>query len=102
MKKDKYLNARGGTAKHIDLSYAKCEEKLFTYQKDGPGFLKRCYLNRILGREELSSAKTQEEMKNLKCSCGELMGTPMKYEDRRLAFKIMKGKIKRTINKEIK
>jgi len=48
MKKDKYFRERGGTAKIINVGCSKCNTLCFTYQKDGPGWLKRCYLNRII------------------------------------------------------
>ena len=45
MKRDKYFKERGGTAKIIDVCCLSCGNILFVYQKDGPGWLKRCYLN---------------------------------------------------------
>jgi hypothetical protein len=45
MKKDKYLREKGGTAKIINIKRASCGKLIFVYQKDGPGWLKRCYLN---------------------------------------------------------
>ena len=100
--KDKYLNARRGTAKIVNVSCINCGKKLFTYQKDGPGWLKRCYLNRILDNGKLSDIKDFQKMKNLICSCGEIIGTPMRHKDKRLAFKLIRGKFKRTINKSYK
>jgi len=107
MKKDKYLRARGGTAKIIDVSCARCGAYLFTYQKDGPGWLKRCYLNRILGPEKWEglqySSTTTKDLKNIVCSCGQLIGTPILYnKDSRLAFHLERGNFKRKNNKKVK
>lgn len=100
IKKDKYLATRGGTAKIINVSCADCGKNLFIYQKDGPGWLKRCYLNRILGPSNNFNFDNLPSMSNLICSCGKIIGTPMKYKDGRLAFKLFKGKFKRTLNKK--
>jgi hypothetical protein len=104
MKKDKYLRARGGNAKMINVSCMKCECLLFVYQKDGPGWLKRCYLNRIIFPEKYGKIQEEvkdiKEMKNLVCDCGEIIGSPMVHKDNRLAFHLIRGKFKRTINKK--
>jgi len=106
MKKDKYFRERGGTAKMVNVSCMKCGELLFVYQKDGPGWLKRCYLNRIISPEKYSNLQKEitgiEDMKNLKCSCGEVIGSPMKHKDGRLAFHLIRGKFKRSNNKSMK
>ena len=92
----------------INVSCMKCGKELFVYQKDGPGWLKRCYLNRILGPEKyekLQHDKTIKEpmdLKNLKCDCGIVIGSPMKHKDGRLAFHLIRGKFKRTLNKSKK
>jgi hypothetical protein len=101
-KKDKYLRERGGTAKIIKVSCMNCGKVIFIYQKDGPGWLKRCYLNRILEPEVYKnlqknpSIKEPSDLKNLTCTCGEIIGSPIKYKDGRLAFRLLKGKFKRS------
>ena len=99
IKRDKYLSARGGTSKILDISCRECKKKLFSYQKDGPGWLKRCYLNRILDNQEIINFKDIMSMPNLVCSCGEIIGTPLKHKDDRLAFRLIRGKFKRAIKK---
>jgi len=100
-KKDKYLRARGGTAHMINVSCAKCGERILFYQKDGPGWLKRCYLNRIVGIEKWEKLqhdekiKSPEDMPNLVCSCGNLIGTPMMNRHERLAFRLIRGSFAR-------
>lgn len=100
IKKDRYFRERGGSAKIINVLCSRCENKLLVYQKDGPGWLKRCYLNRII--EPKYDVKTDlKNMKNLTCSCGEIIGSPMMHKDGRLAFHLIRGKFKRKINKSL-
>lgn len=85
----------------IDVSCANCGQKLLFYQKDGPGWLKRCYLNRIFGVEKWAQLqhdakiKTPKDMPNLVCDCGNLIGNPMVHKDGRLAFHLIRGSFKR-------
>lgn len=95
-KKDKYFRERGGTAKIIRVACAKCNANLLTYQKDGPGWLKRCYLNRIV---EPSVLADEGAIKNLVCVCGVLIGTPMRHKDGRLAYHLIRGVFKRRATK---
>jgi len=44
---DKYKKARGGWSRMLSISCKSCGTFLFNYQKDGPGPLKRSYLDRI-------------------------------------------------------
>lgn len=83
-KKDSYMKKRGSPVMII-MTCAQCSAYIMSYQKDGPGPLKRCYLDRIHHPEDL--AKRQHEPFNkssspkLICSsCGETIGTPMIYE----------------------
>ena len=46
-KNDTYRQARGGYARLLAVSCATCGTHLFYYQKDGPGIVKRLYLDRI-------------------------------------------------------
>ena len=46
-KNDTYKQARGGYARLFAVSCATCGTHLFYYQKDGPGIVKRLYLDRI-------------------------------------------------------
>ena len=107
MKKDKYLRERGGKAKIINVSCMKCGSLIFVYQKDGPGWLKRCYLNRIIspkkyaGLQKNPDIKQPSDLKNLKCKCGEVIGSSIKHKDGRLAFHLIRGKFKRKNNKEL-
>ncbi len=105
MKKDRYYKKRGGFAKIINVSCANCGKLLFIYQKDGAGWLKRCYLNRIISPSKYEKLQHNKEisepndLKNLKCDCGSIIGSPMKHKDGRLAFHLIRRNFKRTINK---
>lgn len=57
-KGDKFKKARGGYSRLLDITCEKCEKHICFYQKDGPGFLKRMYIDRMLdfndsGNEQL-------------------------------------------------
>ena len=105
MKKDKYFRERGGTAKIINVNCMKCGRLLFVYQKDGHGWLKRCYLNRILAPEKYASLqynkniKSPSDISNLICECGNVIGSPMRHKDGRIAYHLIRGKFKRSNNK---
>jgi len=97
IKKDRFMKARGGKAKIIDVLCAKCNSQVLVYQKDGPGFLHRCYLNRILEPEEYAKLQHKSDinlksMPNLICkNCKTVIGSPMQHTDWRLAFRLRPG-----------
>jgi len=104
IKKDKYLRARGGDAKLIDVGCSTCGKVFFTYQKDMPrGWLKRCYLNRIISPPLYSNLQhtvlNLKDLDLLRCKCGEVVGLPMIHKDGRFAFKMLKGKFTRSNHK---
>ncbi len=97
LKKDKYVNARGGNSQFIDLFCSNCDQHIVLYQKDGQGRLFRLYLDRIFEPQEISllylRANDKTKVPNLKCSkCGALIGVPMIYKpEKRLAFRLIHG-----------
>ena len=100
IKKDKYRATRGGTSKIIKLHCSSCSKFLMQYQKDGPGSLLRCYLDRIMEPAELSSfqeIETFKDIPNLHChnqDCLALIGVPMVYEkESRFAFRLIRGSV---------
>ena len=56
-KSDRFRKSRGGHSRWLMISCAKCRATLFMYQKDGPGILKRLYLDRILGQARTNCSK---------------------------------------------
>lgn len=87
----------------LDISCVKCGNHMLLYQKDGPGILKRMYLDRIYksevygGLDKLSLSK----IPRLVCpSCKELLGVPYVYEkENRLAFRLFVGSVTKKIVK---
>jgi len=91
LKNDKYKRNRGGHSRLLDITCTKCKEHLFYYQKDGPGILKRLYLDRIFG------ANTND--KKLVCgNCKELLGVQYVYKkEKRLAYRLFSGAVNKKI-----
>lgn len=92
LKNDKYRKARGGYSRLLEIRCSSCKKILFNYQKDGPGIIKRTYVDRILA---------DIKDKNLKCkSCNKLIGNLTIYEkENRPAYNIVLGAIKKKIIK---
>ncbi|VVB80172.1 Uncharacterised protein [uncultured archaeon] len=90
IKRDKYFRARDSCTRILKIRCAKCNKILFLYQKDGRpgGWLKRCYLNRIISQKEINPSA------NLKCC--KVIGIPYKYKDGRIALKLVRGNFKRS------
>ena len=103
IRKDKYFKKAGGTAKIINVACSKCKGLLFVYQKDYPrGWLKRCYLNRIINPKKYERlqydkrVKEPKDLGNLICHCGEIIGNPIRHKSGRFAFRLIKGKFERS------
>jgi hypothetical protein len=108
MKRDKFRSARGGKAVMLDIYCSNCDTKVLWYQKDGDGSLRRCYLNRIFAPPELEqlqrdpSIQEPKDLPNLVCpSCHIVLGTPMRYSDGRLAYRLRPGSFYKTRSKDI-
>lgn len=104
LKNDRFRKVRGGKAKVLNISCAKCGTLVLKYQKDGNGSLHRTYLNRIIASEKFVGLdnifQSTKEMTNLVCeNCDNLIGTPMKHSDGRLAFRLMKGNYSKSVAK---
>ena len=96
-KSDKYRKNRGGHSRWLLLSCEKCDNPIAVYQKDGPGILKRLYLDRIFEPKELKD----ENNKNIIChKCKTLLGIQYVYEkENRLAYRLFAGAIGKKIVK---
>jgi|SRR3989344_2276341 len=82
-KNDKYKKARGRYSRLLNISCEKCGSNICLYQKDGPGNLRRMYLDRI------SIPKVSIARKDLFCQKGHLLGVKITYEkENRPAFRI--------------
>jgi ribosomal protein S27E len=92
---DKFRKARGGYARLLEIRCEKCKTLLCLYQKDGPGPLRRMYIDRIV--------KTYAEAgKKLVChKCGHVLGIRYVYEkEKRPAFRLFEGSVKKKIVKK--
>ena len=74
-----------------------CGKELIRYQKDGPGRLLRCYLDRIHAPEDLKNRQYDDfnvrTSPNLSCqACRLIIGRPMIYQsENRPAYNLQKG-----------
>ena len=91
LKDDKFKRNRGGHSRLLDITCAKCKEHLFYYQKDGPGILKRLYLDRISGNKE--------NKKQLVCdNCSKFLGVWYIFKkEKRPAYKLFVGSVSKKI-----
>lgn len=91
---DKYKKSRGGYSRLLSISCWRCGKHLFYYQKDGPGILKRVYIDRISGLKNIKA-------KNLLCPhCKEHLGIfEIYWREKRPAFRLFEGSINKRIAK---
>lgn len=94
LKNDKYRKTRGGRSRMLEIRCEKCNSLVCYYQKDGPGILKRIYIDRIF------NPKVSVSGKNFVCSKGHLLGVKIIYaKEKRPAFYLFVGSIKKKIVK---
>jgi hypothetical protein len=102
-KKDKYKIARGTYSRLLNLHCRVCGNILAIYQKDGPGDLRRLYMDRILYPKKLTNLekKSLKKIKVLRCSkCDEDIGTPYVYKkENRKAFKVYQDAIVKKVRR---
>jgi hypothetical protein len=102
-KNDPYRQARGGYARLLAVSCTTCGTHLFYYQKDGPGLVKRLYLDRIYQSHAYEGLQHRAltQLPQLLClRCGEHLGMPMIYQkEHRLAFRLFAGAVTTKISK---
>lgn len=98
-KNDRFKKNRGGYSRLLDVGCESCGKHLCFYQKDGPGMLKRMYLDRIYNSK--LDASSLETTPQLICGgCGRLLGVTMVYEkEKRLAFRLFQGAVTKKITK---
>ncbi|OGF24884.1 hypothetical protein A2331_03405 [Candidatus Falkowbacteria bacterium RIFOXYB2_FULL_34_18] len=103
LKKDKYKSARGGYSRLLNLHCRKCKHVFVVYQKDGPGNLRRLYMDRIMAPEKLVGLqrKNIKDVLPIKCdNCGFIVGMPYIYQkEKRKAFRVFQDAIVKSIKK---
>lgn len=93
-KNDKFKKARGGYSRLLQISCQKCGSLICLYQKDGPGNLRRMYIDRIM---EPAISITR---KDLTCLKGHLIGIKTIYEkEARPAFRLFVDSVSKKIVK---
>lgn len=96
LKKDAYTRRRG-TPKMLFICCSSCNNYIISYQKDGPGPLLRCYLDRIHHPDPLQKLQStcvhKSECPLLGCdTCKTTIGIPYVYEkENRLAYAMQPG-----------
>ncbi|MEO5928276.1 MAG: hypothetical protein ABIO72_06120 [Patescibacteria group bacterium] len=98
LKSDKFKKARGGYSRLLEIGCTKCGHAICLYQKDGPGILKRMYVDRMLRSDKLQNL-TLKELPQLACSsCKEHVGVPFIYKkENRLAYRLFVGSVAKKI-----
>jgi hypothetical protein len=89
--KDQYRINRGGSSRFLNNYCEHCKNFILLYQKDGPGPLKRMYLDRIIAPENLSNFQNKKEIPNLICNhCKRIIAVPSIYEsENRRAYALL-------------
>lgn len=102
-KKDKYKSARGGYSRCVNIHCRKCEHIIAVYQKDGPGNLRRMYMDRILSPENLTDLQYNnlKDIAPLKCqSCKFIVAMPYIYQkEKRKAFRVFQDALVKRVRK---
>lgn len=98
---DEYRESRGGWSRFLNIYCEKCGDRVLVYQKDGPGELRRLYLDRIFEPPHMRNLhKTAlKKIGDLTCtSCGKMFGVPYVYEkENRKAFRLFVGAITKKV-----
>lgn len=103
LKNDRYKKVRGGYSRLLEISCESCGRLLCNYQKDGPGILRRMYLDRITNSKTYSDLHylNIKDIPEFKCQpCKRLLGICIKYEkENRLAYRLFVGAVTKKIIK---
>lgn len=87
-----HREGRGGYGRLFAVSCATCGTHLFYYQKDGPGIVKRLYLDTIYQSHAYEGLQHRalQDLPHLLClQCREHLGIPMiSQKEQRLAFRL--------------
>lgn len=93
LKQDTYRRERGGWARMLEIRCRDCNNVITHYQKDGPGILKRLYVDRMSYPQKITN--------RLVCSkCKQSLGMLYIYpKERRPAYRLFDGVITHKIVK---
>jgi hypothetical protein len=92
MKNDSFSHARGGWSRILEVACEGCESRVCFYQKDGPGPLKRMYVDRMINLNPHNNELT--------CSnCERVLGIRMTYKkENRPAYRLFQDSVKKKIS----
>lgn len=101
LKHDKYRKVRGGYSRFLEIRCEKCNAQIALYQKDGPGQLKRMYLDRISSPKNLMNLQNVplKKIPNFIChNCKQIIGIPFLYKkEQRPAFRLFEGSVTKKV-----
>jgi len=93
-KNDKYKKSRGGYSRLLKIFCRKCDSLVCLYQKDGPGNLRRMYIDRIID-PQVSFFK-----KSFECPKSHILGMKIIYKkEKRPAFRLFVDSIAKKLTK---
>lgn len=93
LKDDHYRKTRGGYARLLDISCTNCGNHVCFYQKDGPGEMKRMYLDRIIDY-------SHEGAQFVCLKCKQILGMKSVYEkEKRPIYRMFVGATNKKIVK---
>ncbi len=102
-KQDIFQKVRGGHSRLINIFCRKCKQLIAIYQKDGPGNLRRMYLDRIYSPSSLTNLhpKPLKQISVLRCrKCKEVLGTPTMYhQEHRKVFRLYQDAVIKKVRK---
>jgi hypothetical protein len=91
MKNDKYSQARGGWSRILEVTCEKCNCHVCFYQKDGPGPLKRMYVDRMIDLEP-------SKPKLVRSECDRELGIEITYaKENRPAYRLFQSSVNKKI-----
>ncbi len=94
LKNDKYKKSRGGYSRLLQINCQQCNSSICKYQKDGPGNLRRMYIDRI------TDPTVSISRKDLTCKNEHLLGIKMIYKkESRPAFRLFVDSVTKKIIK---
>ena len=103
LKRDKYKSARSGYSRLLNLHCRKCDTIFAEYQKDGPGNLRRLYMDRIMAPKKLvgQEKKNIKDISPIRCpKCEVIVGMPYIYKkENRKAFRVFQDAFVKRIKK---
>jgi len=100
---DTYRQNRGGYSRLLRVNCRECGSFVALYQKDGPGELRRMYLDRIFEPKSFVALeqKPLSKISPLQCrNCGDILGTPCLFtKEKRKAFRLYQDAVVKHVQK---